>query len=58
MVTGRHILFTYNITITIMNLMNHKAFILKALVSHQKLLPVYNLFGHKLKFNEFHERKL
>ena len=38
--------------------MNHKVFILKALVSHQKLLPVYNLFGHKLKFNEFHERKL
>merc|ERR1719362_1455809 len=30
--------------------MNHKVFILKALVSHQKLLPVYNLFGHKLKF--------
>ena len=30
--------------------MNHKVFILKDLVSHQKLLPVYNLFGHKLKF--------
>jgi len=29
--------------------MNHKVFILKTLVSHQKLLPVYNLFGHKLK---------
>ena len=30
--------------------MNHKVFNLKSLVSHQKLFPVYNLFGHKLKF--------